>query len=94
MPTSMRHVFFITEDVEDLNIILSEVESWLISEASLELIWDEGCPHDGWLEWLLPPHMTELNNWSVTLRQFLTELRKIQSLLAAEKKALSLLAST
>lgn len=48
--------FFEKANVNDLSAILGEIEGWLEAEARLNLIWDEGCAHEGWFEWILPPH--------------------------------------
>lgn len=76
--------FFGKANIDDLCAILSEIEGWLEAEARLDLIWDEGCAHEGWFEWILPPHMKQLNDQYKELRQFLTALRNVQCLLAID----------
>jgi hypothetical protein len=62
---------FLDKEVEmGLSTILAQADGWIKAGQQTELIWDEGCPHDGWLELCLPDHLTALQQACVPVHQF------------------------
>lgn len=77
--------FATKEVVTDLSVIMAKVDGWIKDGRQTELIWDEGCPHEGWLEPSLPENLSELDNDCEPLRQFLTFVREALNIIIAEK---------
>jgi len=68
---------FLDNEVEmGLSTILAEADGWIEAGQKTELIWDEGCPHDGWLEFCLPDRLAALGQACVPVRQFRDLLRE------------------
>jgi hypothetical protein len=71
--------------VSDLSEILAKVDVWIKDGRHTVLIWNEGCPHEGWLEPSLPENLSELDSACEPLRQFLTFVREALNIIVAEK---------
>ncbi|KIN71459.1 hypothetical protein [Sulfitobacter guttiformis] len=63
--------------------ILAQADSWIKNGQKTELIWDEGCPHEGWLELCLPDHLAALQQACVPVHQFRDLLREALNVAAA-----------
>jgi hypothetical protein len=79
---------FATEEVvSDLSEILATVKVWIKDGRHTVLVWDEGCPHEGWLEPSLPENLSELDNACEPLRQFLSAVKEALNIIVVEKVA-------
>lgn len=77
---------FATSDfLSELETLLAKADLWIKNGRHNVLIWDEGCPHEGWLEPCLPDNLSDLDNACEPLRQFLNVVREALNIIIAEQ---------
>ena len=63
------------ECLTEAETILEVAKSWVAEGSERCLIWDEGCPHEGWYETVLPHEIKFLNDECRALGKFCTSLK-------------------
>lgn len=66
--------FVAADTARELEAILKQVDHWIKVGTENVHVWNEGCPHEGWLEPCVPINLHELNTSCKPLRHFLSAI--------------------
>ncbi len=76
-----------SETLNEIDVVVSMVDSWIDEGSEKTLIWDEGCPHEGWWDTTLPRKLAEIDQQCVSLRRYQVALRYAVYLIEGAKIA-------
>ncbi|MBW6419648.1 hypothetical protein [Celeribacter sp. PS-C1] len=79
-----QNTFHSEHAIYEMQRILCQANEWIKAGEEKVLIWDEGCPHAGWIETVLQDDLAILDHKCKALRELLRVVTTIVNMVAAD----------